>query len=458
MSDGPRQRKYSASQIETFLLCRRKWAIAKIAGIRGQDKPSAALGTATHGELERYLDGGDFDFARKDGAGYVAAAGVHLLPPPKAPGVRIEVPFDFSSVRTRFAYTGRKDLEIEDTVVFPGLEGGVPGVSDHKTTSNLSWAKTPEALENDVQAMLYAYELAQQRPDASELDLVWTYYQTRGGRSAKRVHLRVLPSHAERMFDAIETITTDMAEYEARAEALEGERLDVVNQVVPPNPGACSAFGGCDHSAICQLTTKERMRALMSKSSILDTLKARAAQAAASGAKVEPEINPPESKLEPKPAVEPEPLKAADLEPVPENAALDAQVKEIVEKAPRTRATKAVKPATEKSAGYTLYVDCFPIRTAGDVIRQTTTSAMLAEDARAIVQENTKTADSPGLADYRFAQYGEGPGMLTLAVRSIIQAKEFACDAVVVDTKTAEGLVLLPVLEAHAAGIVKAFR
>jgi hypothetical protein len=513
----PPQHQYSASQVETFMLCGRKWAWSKIAKVERAESKSAELGSETHTQLETYLAGGALDYTKE--SGYIAAAGIHLLPVPNAPGMRIEEPFDFSSVRTRFRWLGRKDIECDDTSIFPDHVGGVPGISDHKTTSGMGWAKKPADLEYDVQANLYAHE-ACTRTGASAVDLIWTYYQTRGARTAKRVHLRVLSDHAARMFGLIEDVAAEMAEHEKSAARLTklGLEPSAYLPTMTPNPGACSAFGGCPYEHKCELTTQERVRAIMPGLSLIDSLRKRAAIAdgvpapateptviAAPTPVVAPAINPPESlnagpPLPPMSRVEGVPPiegLTAGHEPSPEevrsndaledtgikNVTIDVKVlaesdetltgdeakavrteiEKIVEEnkpARKTRTPKA-EPAPQAAAeparvdGYVLFVDCVPTKQVGGRLK-VTSAAALAEAARPIVQENSKSKDCPeGLADYRFASFGQGPGMLVAAVRSMYSGD---IDEVYVDTRTPEGAILLGLLSAHAREIVQAIR
>lgn len=472
--DTPKQHTFSASQVETYLLCRRKWAFAKIAKLRYPAKPSAALGSAVHEELERYLAGEPLDFSRDDQAGYIAASGVHLLPEPGAPGMNIEKPFDFSSVRTCFRWLGRKDIEIEDTRIFPedpenpGAElGGVPGVSDHKTTSGIGWAKKPEDLEFDVQANLYGYELLTSK-DAPAGDLVWTYYQTKGGRRAKRTHLRVFRPHVERMFGLIEDVAEEMAAYETEFELGHGGQDPVAFvQTMPANPTACTAFGGCEHQHVCVLSLRERMRSIMPGVSLLDSLKKRAQEGAAPEA-TPVNVNPPAEDVATPPA--PPVVAEPTPEPAPEPAAplvvADAAPESTpVKRGPgRPRKTPATAPETSPEPApadgntakpYTLFVNCYPVPSPGRRMREARGlhSSQLVELARHVI---SGSPDAENIADYRFAPYGQGPGMLVVAVRHVITSDKFAANEVYVDTRTPEGAILLDVLMAHAHEIVRA--
>ena len=149
----------SPSQIDSFRTCERKWGWKTLEGIDGQNK-SAALGEAVHALLEDWLrDGTPIPDTFE---GKIAMAGIHLLP---APGVaEVERKFRFQTPTAK--YTGKVDFHYRDPAT------GLWVIGDHKTTSGLGWAKTPDNLREDPQAMIYAHE-AMLRHEVQEVELFW---------------------------------------------------------------------------------------------------------------------------------------------------------------------------------------------------------------------------------------------------------------------------------------------
>ncbi len=130
--------RISASQIDTYRTCARKWAWKYIGRVDGPQHPSAALGERVHGVLEGWLrDGKAIDTSTREGK--IAAAGVSKLPMPGR-GL-VERKFDWRSP-AGILYTGRLDLEHERDDVLV--------VHDHKTTSSFGWAKTEEDLKTET--------------------------------------------------------------------------------------------------------------------------------------------------------------------------------------------------------------------------------------------------------------------------------------------------------------------
>ena len=170
----------SASQVKDFVLCSRKWAWSKIAGLERPQAVSAELGVRIHTQLEKYLrDAEPLDphermawIDPKTGKlierhpGVIAEAGLHLLPPPKVPGLLAESQFHFQT--TAAAWTGYIDFQ------WPNPR---PQVGDHKSTGDLRWALTPDQLATDVQGLLYAVS-AYLRTGEPEIGLNWIYYET----------------------------------------------------------------------------------------------------------------------------------------------------------------------------------------------------------------------------------------------------------------------------------------
>jgi hypothetical protein len=479
---------FSASQIDTFLGCRRKWAWDKVARVPRPQNDSAKLGDCTHKQLETYLAGGPLDFTEYVNGinvGNVAASGVHLLPAPNAPGVQIETSFRFTSPDTGFTYVGRKDVEGDCGSVIPVVEGEPdvppgPFVLDHKTTGNLRWAKTPDDLSWDPQAQLYARALLEER-GVGAVNLVWTYYQTKGGKASKRVHLRVTSSHANRTWRAIEDVARDMA---STSEGLDGGDAHAYVNTLSANPKACSAYGGCPYQHVCRLSPAERMKAIMSSGDdVIDSLRKRAE--VLDGGSVAPTapaptpapatvdllslkkpsttpapaptlgINPPEA-TQAVTLTASDPVEAAGYAAVaaPEAAAPAAEPmpkKTRAKRAPKANTAPTPAPTCDHAAasGFTLYIDCLPVGETFDV------AETYYAEAQALVRE-TMAAEGEEVADYRFIGFGKGPAAFALALGKALD--ESPCKSLVVSTSAQEARDALTVLVNRASRVIRGVR
>lgn len=445
---GPVRLRLSASQIDTFTKCQRKWAWRYIENVEEPPNEAAELGRDVHAQLETYLRGGALDFTRE--TGYIAAAGLEHLPKPGTPGLRIEEEFHFFGP-SGHSYLGYKDLEA------PGA------VYDHKSTSSLKWQKTPEQLKTDVQAVLYATDYFRNHPEDPCVELRWVYYQTKNTKKSAVTSLVVLQDETWQRFLEIEKIAEEMAV------ASTSRALDL-----PPTIDHCSAYGGCPHQGRCNLSPLEKMRSHMSQNKLTALLKGKTngapppsaptsggrpdlafgpggaheaaaptnkllARMQAKGAPAPAAINPPEH--QPPPAAPPPAPAAAAPAPAPAPAATPAAAAE----APRGRGrpSKAALPETGVVVKIkTLYINCAPV-------------GLEIEDASTLVTLAKKTLEEGALADYRFAEFGQGPGMLLVAAMHQLDTLDGIVPAMRLDTTTPEGAILASDLMARAELVVR---
>jgi hypothetical protein len=274
----------SASEIEVFDLCQRKWAFVYIEQKRPPPNESAALGTRVHAILERWLKEGaapdlitTAEGTRERDAHEIAASGLHLLPPPRTPTLVTEEQFSFTSKRAW--YTGFKDFRYRDA-------NGLLHVGDHKTTKAFTWAKTTDEILCHPQALIYSVDEFFKNPNDNVLSLDWVYYKTTGSRKAEpRFQIVAKQTVAEMFFEHVDPVAGEITrlhhEVPAGTSALD----------FPPDFRACDAFGGCAFLSICNPTPTQRVQATMTQAglSLADKLKAMKANRAPSP------IHPPEA-------------------------------------------------------------------------------------------------------------------------------------------------------------------
>jgi hypothetical protein len=300
---------WSASQIDTFDLCPRKWGLNKLDGIPGKPNAYAEFGLDTHGQLEGYLkDGTPFDLTT--GAGDCAMAGLHYLPNPGTPGMVVEG--DFVLDAWGHQIYGLKDVQILDRVIpaddgIDGMAGQcVPLVIDHKTTGDLKWAKTPAELISNIQAAIYAAD-AMVKAGVNAVDLLWIYYKRPPRPKALPVRVRVTREDIAPILYRIRKLADEMAAI--KASGVKG--LDL-----PPNPSACGAFGGCPYVNHCNLSPQQMVISVMSnqtpqqnvdaaKQSFLDKIRQAQGQGQAPQGPPPGAINPPPNQGQPPPGQPP---------------------------------------------------------------------------------------------------------------------------------------------------------
>jgi hypothetical protein len=409
----------SASEIELFDMCPRKWAFVYIENKRPPPNDSAALGTRVHAILERWLkDGTAPDTWTPEGE--IAASGLHLLPAPRTPTLVTEEQFSFTSKRAWF--TGYKDFRYRDA-------DGLLHVGDHKTTKAFTWAKTPEEILCHSQALIYAVDEFFKNPNDDRLALDWIYYRTTGARKAEpRFQIVTKQTVAEMFFEHVDPVAGEITKLHHEV-PVGASALDFA-----PDFRACDAFGGCAFLSICNPTPTQRTQAIMTQAGLSLTDKLKAMNAGRPPSPIHPPEFAPAVAVAPPPAPFSLPVPTPQAAPpalppaVPYLSAVPApspvappQAPKLgllrPERAKRGRPKKAPAVAApdvveegpqaqvrEESpsvpVGFTLYVGCAPIGC------QVTNALEYVNAAHDQLREAT------GATHYRELEFGKGPGEL----------------------------------------------
>lgn len=230
---------WSASQIETFEMCNRKWWYNKRLKLKVPPTKDTNIGSAVHGEIERYFEDGD-----ESKLGIIAKHGLPKLRELRARNPQIELSIGKDK---------RKGLGTGSPLI---TLAGLPGegfidvylpfeVWDHKTTGQMKYAKTADELRMANQLVLYA-----RASQVIEQDF------TRPVKVGHIVYLKV-PPYGVRVTDV------DLApeHIESRIQVLDGtvslmkEVADVRSEIsVTPTWTACTAYGGCPFKDRCHST------------------------------------------------------------------------------------------------------------------------------------------------------------------------------------------------------------
>lgn len=419
--DDPKGYRFSASQISTYMACPRKWAWTYLMALRGPGTASTELGSAMHRQLENYLKGGELDFTEP--AGNVAASGLQHLPAPCTPGVEVESSFEFTE---RHRWYGLKDVRI------PGL---VPHVMDHKSTSSLGWAKEPEDLLTDPQAILYAKDELRQSAWSDCVDLTWIYYQTKKPNKSKTTHLRIYEAQVETAFEVMEEAADEALDIARGARGLDGEELRGYILASPFNAGHCEDFGGCQFRGLCNLSPEQRFGARMKQSMSSLAARLKAKQQTADVATPSPAA----------PVQVPLPVNPPEYQPPPTAPALDAP-KPPTKAQQKAQAKAAATPLTQDDPPrvFGLCINCLPVG-----VTYTLAETYFAR-AKVLIESEMQ------LSDYRFADFGKGPGILVQAVTKLLD-DEFPEYPIVLDTRTPEGAICATLFRSRATKIVLGF-
>jgi hypothetical protein len=247
-----------------------------------------------------------------------------ILPSPMHPDLHVE--HAFRLLLPPGAARGYIDLLIPQPVLKYMPTGDWspkrPVVIDHKTTSNLFYAKTSEELRTDPQAILYGLEARvhvsrerkQKVSDIPEVDLQWGYTSTRGPAEVRPVRLRQSLPILE---DGLGPLLDD-------ARAMAAGLAHGVTKDLEYDLRACEAFGGCPYRLRCDAyknyqngSTPSRTTDGAYASTMTSALLAKLQKASQSAPKAKPEDVPPAAVSTPAPEPTTE---THDVKPSPEPA------------------------------------------------------------------------------------------------------------------------------------------
>lgn len=238
----------SASQIKTYRECVRKWALEKIAGLRGPETVSQKLGKDVDDNyLQPYLrDGKPIDKSTRAGA--IAASGLDWLPQPKWRGLEVQKKVVLVSPTRKFQYLGYKDLWLPYGGQ-PGFFDEKPVVGDFKTTKSIrKWALNEEGLRKDPQAVIYAVN-AILETKSKEINLSWLYLQTEGTPIALPTQITVHTDEVAHHFAGIEKDGLEIVKlWEQKPE--DKDPIEYALSI-PGNKDACGNYGGCPFQHHC---------------------------------------------------------------------------------------------------------------------------------------------------------------------------------------------------------------
>jgi PD-(D/E)XK nuclease superfamily len=411
--------QWSASQIETFLKCGRKWGWSYLAKIPSLPNKSQSLGLDTHKWLENYKLTGHMD--QLSPAASIAMTALEYLPPTTA-DMKLEKEWKFDS--GRHFYHGYCDVE------YPG------SVWDYKTTSSLSYAKTEVELAYDVQAVLYATANFV-RYEVPRVTINWLYMQTKGARKAKLVSLPMYPDHASMVFSEIETVADEMSVL--RDGGVDSADVNAYVLSLGHNPGHCEQYGGCAYRSLCNLSPSERIRGTMNQGqgqSLFDRIKAQQKTEAPAEVSTDTvKINPPE--YQPPPAIVAVPKVVSEPPPEAVPPVASGLPPEVVI-TPSKRIKRPKTPPT--TDGMMLYVDCRP------------QNNLSRESYEVYAEAHSRIFKDHGLADYRFKGFGEGQGLFKQVVTQVLD--EWNPSSLVADTRQTETVLCLSLFLSRATEIV----
>lgn len=222
----------SASQINTYWDCKRKWYFDKVMGMPQPETEALGRGTRIHEQMEKWYELGQMPT-------YPSAIAALELPevPPRSDSLVIEEPrnYGLGLMAAGVPVRGRIDMRIPP-------KDGVFRILDWKSTSNPKYAKTPEELSRNPQGIIYLKYGFNVYPEAHAGIFQHVYLRTAKGFGAISVETDELDrEHVDRVYAHIESVVADM-----KATAALPSVADV-----EPNLASCDKYGGCPYRDTC---------------------------------------------------------------------------------------------------------------------------------------------------------------------------------------------------------------
>lgn len=429
----------SASQINTYRDCPRKWAFQYIEKIKPPPHPSAEIGIEAHKHLEDYETQGIYPEGLTPAVKMAQAAIEYREQNPFTSGPTIaEAKFAFET--DAGVFRGLMDLQYRDS------HTGLHTIHDYKTTGNLKYAQTPESLTTDIQATIYA-KAACTTHQTDEVLCRWMYItRTKNPQIHIVTRKRLLPDIDKTLVPIVKTGRKMQALMVERPRALD----------VAGDPDACGKYGGCPFLATCYPPTErtERKEREMSDaaSRILElakqksrAAKARAAaeaeEAAAAAQIAEAEA---EAEAEAKAKAEAEAAAKAAAEAVPAINPPEGSKR----KRGRPRKTPEAPPTPEPPPAHP------PSSASGWILAIHTGVLKWSAKSRVVALEEIlfpaerELCESRGVSYFReLGSYGEGDGKLKLALEAYLDKHPIAPGAIVIATPAMYGYANPTVME-----------
>ncbi len=221
----------SASQLETFNQCARKWAFDKLDRIERKQHAGALESEKLHAECEEYHKTGVFPVSS-------AAQTAARLAPKPSETVLVEQGFEWQ-LEEGIIFTGFIDvLDITDPKHIQ--------IWDYKFYRDLRYAKTSsEDLTKDIQRIVYTHILFQEFPEAETVSFGLIQVAKRPPYKVATINYRSERFMAKEHFNKAITLANGI-----RGHRLYSSRAHDVQPSASDAP--CVAYGGCPYLSICE--------------------------------------------------------------------------------------------------------------------------------------------------------------------------------------------------------------
>ena len=223
----------SASQINTYRSCPTKWWWEKRGGFPQPETEAMRRGKRLHKAWENYLL---FGAVPQDP---IAISTLEHLPPPGS--------MTKEHVERRIDQTEGLPVPLIGYIDLEEPPHIIARVTDHKTTSDFKWCKTPEELSLDPQALIYAEAYFRKYPHVPSVIFRHVYGRTKGRAESTTREVELSRQWVAEQYQRNIVGTA----HEMAADAVKDVRE------VAYKTSACDRYGGCPHRARCMMVGKQ---------------------------------------------------------------------------------------------------------------------------------------------------------------------------------------------------------
>jgi hypothetical protein len=429
----------SASQVTAWDNCQRYWHYNWVKGLKTPPSIAMQRGTHIHSAAEHALKNSG-ELLDNPWRPYASSMLPHL--PIGQEKVLVEQKILLETAPGLPPWLGYIDL-LDDSRTLSKLLR----VTDHKTTSDFRYAKTPAELMLNSQLNSYARFVYENGHD-EEIEVGHLYIKTAKktpkAPQIKPVYVRVSKKHVDTVWER------DLVKVEAMTRAAEIENTDEL----PPSTNFCSVYGGCPHRSRCGVIDETVFsgKGSAAMSDFLKNLQAKKNAAAGGETKAEPtEPKTPTGVLSSDSAERTTAVKTAEEVGEEITKKVIAETKKSRGR-PKGSKNKTSTPKTNgHDHGFTLYINCMPAKDVGNDIDPT-----LFEDwYGTLTMAMNEAAAGKQVPHYMLLPFGENKAMIALAVS---ESAENLPPSMVVDSSSPGAKDALAVLIPHATKVVRAMR
>lgn len=249
IENQPDWKRASASQIDTFRLCNRKWWFNSIAKVEVEKKGSLTLGSSIHTAIEHYLLGTAHEpsehvykvtrDALADTAWLRGQYDTHPL-------AKEAVEYAFLD-STTFITPVKGFIDVKLVDVDHAKKVCNIHIIDHKSTKNFKYCKTQKQLKKNPQAIIYCAVIRNEMREKLGSDYIINVKF-----SHHYIHtVEPQPPATVTITFTEEELARGIAEVNADLQGILNTKDEVDSDAVLPTMTACGMYGGCPFSAVC---------------------------------------------------------------------------------------------------------------------------------------------------------------------------------------------------------------